>query len=96
MKLIFSEKYKESKKDSCPRYKTLEKNKIPLTEEERKEVMKRGAVWHHGPNGEETPAVWKAKVDEKFWYVCNTHRAWTCRDTLKGAINRYDYIESTA
>ena len=58
--------------------------------------MDRGAVWHHGPNGEETPAVWKAEVNGKTWFVCNTHRAYQCKPTLKGAINAYDFIETTA
>ena len=44
-----------------PDIKTLQKNKIALTDEERKKVMDAGATWNHGPNGEETPAVWKGK-----------------------------------
>ena len=58
--------------------------------------MSRGAVWHHGPNGEETPAVWKSVVDGKTWYICNTHRAAQIKPTLKGAINAYKFIETTA
>ena len=76
----------------------LKKSKVPLTPEERAEVMKRKAVWHHGPNGEETPAVWKS-VDKKgkTTYVTNTHRAYNTAPTLKGAINRYHkFIKSTA
>jgi len=79
-----------------PDMKTLKKNKVALSEDERKEVMNRGAVWHHGPNGEETPAVWKAVVNGNDWYVCNTHRAYQCKPTLKGAIDSYDFIETTA
>ena len=93
MKIITSKKFASSK---GPKMDTLKKNRKSLTEEERKEVMSRGAVWHHGPNGEETPAVWKAEVDGKMWYVCNTHRAYQCKPTLKGAINSYDFIETTA
>ena len=93
MKIIETIKYARSK---GPKIDTLKKNKKPLTEEERKEVMDRGATWHHGPNGEATPAVWKAEVDGKMWYVCNTHRAYQCKPTLKGAINSYDFIETTA
>tara|TARA_Y100000310_G_scaffold13838_1_gene14118 strand:- start:3050 stop:3736 length:687 start_codon:yes stop_codon:yes gene_type:complete len=89
VKLVYSKKTE-------PKYETLKKNKKTLTEEERKQVVDAGAVWHHGPNGEETPAVWKAEVDGNSWYVCNTHRAYDCKPTLKGAIKAYDFIETTA
>lgn len=79
-----------------PKMDTLKKNKKPLTDEERKKVMDAGAVWHHGPNGEETPAVWKSEVKGKTWYVCDTHRAYQCKDTLEKAIKSYDFIETTA
>ena len=79
-----------------PKMETLKKNKKPLTDEERKLVMDGGAVWHHGTNGEETPAVWKSVVDDKTWYVCNTHRAYQCKPTLKGAIKAFEFIETTS
>lgn len=78
---------------------TLKKNKVPLIDEERAEVMKKKAVWHHGPNGEETPAVWKSKNKKtgKVTYVTNTHRAYQTRPTLKGAISIYhSFIKGTA
>ena len=93
MKIIETIKYANTK---GPKMETLKKNKKNLTNEERKEVMDRGAVWHHGPNGEATPAVWKAEVDGKMWFVCNTHRAYQCKPTLKGAISSYDFIETTS
>ena len=71
-----------------PKWETLKKNKVPLTPEERTKVMKAKAVWHHGPNGEETPAVGKAVINGKTWYETHTHRAYNVRPTLKGAINR--------
>jgi hypothetical protein len=81
---------------AAPTMKTLKKNKKPLTTEERDAVMKAGAVWHHGPNGEETPAVQKATIKGKDWYWCATHRAYQCKPTLKGAIRAYDFIKTTA
>lgn len=77
---------------------SLKKNKVPLTDDEKSEVMKRKAVWHHGPNGEETPAVWKSKKkDGSFTYITNTHRAYQAEDSLKGAINKYhSFIKGTA
>jgi hypothetical protein len=60
--------------------------------------MKRKAVWHHGPRGEETSAVWKSeKPDGSFVYITNTHRAYQVRSTLKGAISIYhSFIKGTA
>ncbi len=93
MKIIETKKYADSK---GPNMKTLKKNKKPLTEEERKKVINKGAVWHHGPNGEETPAIWKSVVNGKEWFICNTHRAYQCKSTLESAIKSYDFIETTA
>ena len=68
-----------------------------MSEDERKEVLKSKAVWHHGPKGEATPAVWKAIVDGKTWYVANTHRAYNATSTLKGTIKKFhDFIKSTS
>jgi len=79
-----------------PEMKTLEKGRTTLDPQERAEVMRRGAVWHHGPSGEETPAVWKSVVNGKTWYVCATHRAMQVRPTLKGAISAFRFIKTTA
>jgi len=81
---------------ASPELKTLKANKKPLTDEERDEVMKAGAVWHMGKDGKESPAVWKAVVKGKDWFVCNTHRAVQVKPTLKGAIKSYDFIKTTA
>ncbi len=80
------------------KFKKLEDNKVPLTDEERKQVMDADAVWHHGPNGKATPAVWKSKdKDGKITYVTNTHRAFQARPTLKGAISIYhSFIKGTS
>lgn len=75
----------------------LKDNKIPLEDEERDKVMKAGAVWHHGPKGEATPAVWKSKNSSgDVKYVCSTHRAYEVSDTLAAAIKSYKSIETTA
>jgi predicted nucleotidyltransferase len=79
-----------------PKMNTLKDNRKPLTDEERKVVMDAGAVWHHGPNGEETPAIWKSIVKGKTWYVTNTHRCYQAKPTLKGAIKAFQFIETTA
>jgi hypothetical protein len=78
-------------------FEVLKKNKIPLSDEERDKVMKAKAVWHHGPNGEETAAVWKSKNSNgDVKYCCNTHRAYKVADTLGGAIKHFDFIKTTA
>ena len=79
-------------------YQILKENKIPLTEEERKIVMDRKAVWHHGPHGEETPAVWKSKNSAgEIVYITNTHRAYQTGKTLESTINKYHkFIKGTA
>ncbi len=76
----------------------FKKNKKPLTPEERDEVMKAKAVWHHGPHGEATPAVWKSiNTQGKVTYLTNTHRAAASAPTVKGAISKYhSFIKGTA
>ena len=79
-------------------FEKLQDNKKPLTPEERAEVMKRKAVWHHGPGGAESPAVWKSVDDKgKTTYITHTHRAYNTAPTLKGAIGKYhSFIKSTS
>ncbi len=79
-------------------FKSLEKYKKPLTDDERNVVMKSKAVWHHGPKGEATPAVWKSiNKKGKCTYITHTHRAYNTATTLKGAIKRYhDFIKGTS
>lgn len=80
-------------------FKSLEKNKQPLTPEERKECLDKKAVWHFSHLKSPTPAVWKS-VDpktEKTTFVTNTQRAYNTAPTLKGAISRFHkFIKSTA
>ena len=89
----FMESISEAK---APKMKALKDNRVELDDAERKEVMRRGAVWHHGKGGKPTPAVWKAEIRGKTYYVCNTHRAAAVKPTLKGAIRAFDFIETTS
>ena len=94
-KMVAREVLREKKRG--PKYDTLSKNVVKLDDAERAKVMKRKAVWHHGPNGEETPAVRKSVVNGKTWYWTATHRAFQSRPTLAGAISAYhNGIKQTA
>ena len=92
--LIKTGQIKEGKKYN---YKSLKDNKMPLTPEERKEVMAKKAVWHFN-GGVPSPAIWKAKdKDGKIVYGTNTHRAMQIRPTLKSAIAVFhSFIKGTA
>jgi hypothetical protein len=72
------------------RQRLLKTHRKALSPEERTEVMARKATWHHGPNGEATPAVWKSVLPSgEVVYGCNTHRCGQTKPTLKGAIHAY-------
>lgn len=79
-------------------FQKLQDNKVPLDKEERAEVMKKKAIWRHGPGGAPSPAVWKSvDKDGKTTYITNTHRAYNTAATLKGAIGKYhNFIKGTA
>ena len=76
----------------------LKDNRIQLTDEERQQVMDAKAVWHHGPNGEESPAVWKSKNSrDEIVYVTNTHRVYQTSSDLKECIQLFhDVVKETA
>ncbi len=81
------------------KFQKLKDNKVPLTDEERAEVMKKKAVWHFSPGNKPSPAVWKSKDPKtgEITYITNTHRAYQTKPTLKGAISIYhSFIKGTA
>lgn len=88
----------ESFKEKKSTFQVLKENRIPLSKEERDIVIKREAVWHHGPHGEETPAVWKSKNSKgEIRFATNTHRAIAITKSLLGAIGRFHrFIKGTA
>lgn len=73
-------------------YKKLRDDQVKLTDEERTEVIVKGAVWRDG-----TPGVWKS-LDKKgnVQYCSNTHRAMAVSKTLAAAIKKFPEIEATA
>lgn len=81
---------------ATPEMKSLKKNKVKMSDEERDQAMRAGAVWHHGPAGEETCGIQKATIKGKDWYWCATHRAYQAKPTLKGAIKAFEFIKTTS
>src|SRR5208282_3301659 len=82
---------------ASPEIKTLKKNKIKLTDEERDQAMKAGAVWHRGSDkGKASCGIQKANIKGKDWYWCATHRAYQVKPTLKGAIKAFEFIKTTS
>jgi hypothetical protein len=78
-------------------YDVLKANKIALSADERETVISAGAVWHNGPGGKEVPSIWKTKDGKgNTKYVCNTHRCYQVRNTLKSAIKAYDFVKTTS
>lgn len=82
--------------ETGPSMQTLKDNRVELDDDERKQVMRAGAVWHHGKNGKPSPAVWKSEVRGKTYYVCNTHRTYQAKTTLRAAIRAFDFVKTTA
>ncbi len=74
-----------------PELDVLKKNRKTLTDDERTTVVSGGAVWD-----DNKPGVWKSEVNGKVWYVCNTHRAYQCKPTIKGAIKAFEFIKTTS
>lgn len=85
----------------------LKDNKVPLTDEERKEVFKKDAVWHYsssidpntGEKVQKVSAVWKSKHPKTgdITYITNTHRAYNTAKSLDAIINKYhNFIKETA
>lgn len=88
------ERYAKKRKSH---FEVLRDNQVPLTDEERAKVMKAKAVWHHGPGGKESPAVWKSVVRGKTSYVCDSHRCFQERGTLEAAIKIFhEFVKETA
>lgn len=87
----------ESFKERKSEIQVLKENRIPLSKEERNTVMARKAVWHHGPHGKSTPAVWKSKNSKgEIRYATNTHRAYQVAKSLLEAIHWFHkFIKST-
>jgi hypothetical protein len=94
---VFAEAIVEELLLESPTIATLEKHRIGLEPGERQQIMRAKAVWHHGKNGAESPAIHKAIVGGKTWWWSNTHRCGQVRPTLKGAIRSfYDIVKPSA
>lgn len=75
-------------------FERLKRNKVKLSDEERKKVADAKAEWSDGGS-----AVWKSVCPKtgKTTYVTHTHRAYNTAPTVEGAISRFHkFIKSTA
>lgn len=61
--------------NESPQLKTLKARRRSLDPEEKREAG-------------DAP-IWKATVNGKTWYVCNTHRCYQARPTVKGAVHAW-------
>lgn len=87
-------------------FEKLQDNKIPLTDEERKECFKQDATWGYassidpntGKKVQKVCAIWKSKnKDGKITYISHTHRSYNTAKSLQAAINKFhNFIKSTA
>jgi len=70
----------------------LRDDQVKLTDEERAEVITKGATWDDG-----LPGIWKS-VDKKgnVQYCSNTHRAMAVSTTLAAAIKKFPEIKASA
>lgn len=80
-----------------PTMKSIKKGKVKLSDAEHKKVMDAGAVWPSPSSGKKpVAAIWKSVVRGKTWYGCNTHRAYACKPTLRGAIAAFKWVKTTS
>lgn len=74
------------------KFKELENNEVPLSDEERTEVINKDAVW-----GNNDLAVWKSEIDGEIIYVSHTHRAFNTAKSLNAIINKFhNFIKGTS
>lgn len=70
----------------------LRDDQVKLTDEERAEVITKGAVWDDG-----LPGVWKSQdKNGNVQYCSNTHRAMAVSRTLAAAIKKFPEIKATS
>lgn len=104
---IIKQNLQEKKSKAKSEFEKLQDNKVPLTDEERKECFKQDATWSYassidpntGKKVQKVCAVWKSKNPKtgKITYVTHTHRAYNTAKSLQAAINKYhNFIKGTA
>ncbi len=78
--------------ESGPKFKSLEDNTVPLSDEERKKVMKAKATFTFSHIKKPTAAVKKAVIRGKTYYYSATHRCFQSATTLEKAIEDFHKI----
>ncbi len=75
--------------EDFPAHKVLKDNVVDITDAERSKIMSAKAVWHHGKDGNATPAIKKSVVRGKTYYWSATHRCFMSAETLAKAIKDF-------
>jgi hypothetical protein len=92
---LYRKRFNVGESRRTPSMDKLKEHRVKLDPQERNMVIRKQAVWPQS-GGKPVPGVWKAVIEGKSWYVCNTHRAAAIKPTLRAAIKAFEFIKTTS